>query len=68
MTCERNYTPAVVAEMQTISLAVELRRRAIDMQKRMDDRTTTLARGIDAGMEMLIMWLEELAPATPPAE
>jgi hypothetical protein len=60
--CERHYTPSVIAEMQAVSLAVELRRRAKEAQKRMAG-TSELGRGIDAGMEMLIMWLEELAPA-----
>jgi hypothetical protein len=65
--CDRHYTPAVVSQMQTIALVVELRRRLqINLSRRVvgdsayDDG---MEDGWIAAIEFAIEQLDELAPA-----
>lgn len=60
--CERYYTPAVVAEMQNVSLAVELRRRIVRYRHLLEPFASYDAAMQRTSLDMFEMWLSELAP------
>lgn len=71
MTCERHYTPAVVAELQAVLLAVELRRWAYSMivdsngilnRPDVDSIGAIYVNGKIDILDLLLLKLGELAP------
>ena len=56
-----------VQYLQNVSLAVELRRRA-EKARQCFGSETELAQGATGGMDLLLLWLNELAPVVQSAK